>query len=337
MYSTTTYSEEEKVMTLTLTANVYPIQSEAVGVTYSIDSVTDCPFTIDDTSDYIKLEQDGLTCNIKIFKSFLGGTVTIKCESNSATDKVSDTCDIKYLGVPTSLDVTYNGANYSKGNACEVLEGSQVDVLFDYDNYFGTIGNVEELYNAGLTDFHYTPQLSQEGTVKCNITVCLGGKTQVISFSHVIPNASENSVVIKYSDLLDTNIFDEDQISVLQNLAIFTKVQYELNYSSFFRNSSKTVLENNDILFSTTLTSAVRLNKEVDLYSKYKTNESFDEGTFAEGDFIKYEFDLSNLEFWVAMGSGLYGQGAFSNYHYTKFMLSPIATDVTFSEEEVII
>ena len=122
MYSTTTYSEEEKVMTLTLTANVYPIQSEAVGVTYSIDSVTDCPFTIDDTSDYIKLEQDGLTCNIKIFKSFLGGTVTIKCESNSATDKVSDTCDIKYLGVPTSLDVTYNGANYSKGNACEVLE-----------------------------------------------------------------------------------------------------------------------------------------------------------------------------------------------------------------------
>ena len=68
------------------------------------------------------------------------------------------------------------------------------------------------------------------------------------------------------------------------------------------------------------------------MYSEYNLNSSFDEGTFSKGDFIKYEFDLSGLEFYVAMGSGV----SSANY-YTAFKLCPIISDITLSDSEIII
>ena len=281
----TTFNQEANTIDIELNATVYPLTLNPV-LSWSIESATGGVFDNGiSITDVAELIPDGSSAVVKVKRAFLGGTITVKCETTDLYNNVAGTTKIEYQGLPTSLALSING---NEGNLVSPLNLDptmyQVDIL--QSNFFNVIGDSTTIKN--YEGFYCG--IFAKGTARVTSTIKIGNKTSTKTFtvSSDNPDGSFNED-FQYG-------FDFEH----ENDGTFTDSEYGNvpNWGGFYVDWYASSASQTDNL---ALVEFIPFIKDVNNFS-ININElsqviEFDGGTQT----LTFDFSETNFEFWTQL------------------------------------
>ena len=226
----TTFNQEANTIDIELNATVYPLTLSPV-LNWSFESATGGVFdngtSVNDVAEIIP---SGSSAVVKVKRAFLGGTITVKCETTDLFNNVAGTTKIEYQGLPTEFSATYNGQTSSRENPITTEANKEISVDFNISNFFNVLGS-----EYTLDSCDYGVKVFGTMRVKATIDITTLGKTLVNNLEYTFDDNQVFTNSSSYSQWTTTQAYFQ-----LKNDGTFTEEELEDHYlSELFADTSE--------------------------------------------------------------------------------------------------
>lgn len=340
----TTFNQEANTIDIELNATVYPLTLNPA-LKWTFESATGGVFdngtSVNDVAEIIP---SGSSAVVKVKRAFLGGTITVKCETTDLFNNVSGVTKIEYQGLPTEFSATYNGQASSLENPIEIGANKEISIDFNFSNFFNVLGP-----EYSLDSCDYGVKVFGTMRLKATIDITTLGKTLVNNLEYTfddnqvftnLSSFSQGTTAKAYFQLKNDGTFTDEELEYYSLSELFKDLsessRYYFDASLFIADGFGNISLSAD---SNTLTGVSFMSE-----SEFSSFRSGDLQRFAsaidadiDGDlegYVTLEYDFSDVTFYIGAEKNVNGTLISAGSY---FKVVPTATGLEIAGGNVVI